>query len=71
MLNIINLFSLQGGRRYYLDFGLLSGFSSVLIGSLGLRARNWQRSPNRNYVTGERIKNIDCMRWDVGHTIIY
>ncbi|KAF4526145.1 hypothetical protein B566_EDAN012456 [Ephemera danica] len=43
----------QSGRRYYLDSSLLSGFTTLLVGLLGLRARNWTRLPNRNFVTGK------------------
>ncbi|XP_046404015.1 uncharacterized protein LOC124169445 [Ischnura elegans] len=60
----------QGGRRYYLDFGLLSGFSSVLIGSLGLRARTWHRSPNRNYITGYIILSFFSVLTTAGLVIL-
>ncbi|XP_071454730.1 uncharacterized protein spdo [Hetaerina americana] len=60
----------QGGRRYYLDFGLLSGFSSVLIGSLGLRARTWHRAPNRNYVTGYIVLSFFSVLTTAGLVIL-
>jgi len=50
---ILHFFVQQRGRRYYLDFGVLSGFGSVLLGFLGYRSRRWQWLPNRNYVSGE------------------
>ncbi|KAJ9575690.1 hypothetical protein L9F63_007449 [Diploptera punctata] len=37
---------------YYLDFGVLSGLGSALLGCLGFRSRRWQWLPNRNYVSG-------------------
>ncbi|VVD02738.1 unnamed protein product [Leptidea sinapis] len=40
------------GRRYYLDFGVLSGFTCFLLGMLGLRTRRSQLLPNRNYISG-------------------
>lgn len=40
------------GRRYYLDFGVLSGFTCFLLGLLGLRSRRQQLFPNRNYISG-------------------
>ncbi|KAI8441591.1 hypothetical protein MSG28_015165 [Choristoneura fumiferana] len=40
------------GRRYYLDFGVLAGFTCFLLGLLGLRSRRQQLLPNRNYISG-------------------
>ncbi|CAH2234571.1 jg15084 [Pararge aegeria aegeria] len=40
------------GRRYYLDFGVLSGFTCFLLGLLGFRSRRNQLLPNRNYISG-------------------
>nr|XP_026483710.1 uncharacterized protein LOC113391829 [Vanessa tameamea] len=40
------------GRRYYLDFCVLSGFTCFLLGLLGLRSRRHQLLPNRNYISG-------------------
>ncbi|XP_041988386.1 uncharacterized protein LOC121739863 [Aricia agestis] len=40
------------GRRYYLDFGALAGFTCFLLGLLGLRSRRNQLLPNRNYISG-------------------
>ncbi|XP_072937618.1 uncharacterized protein spdo [Epargyreus clarus] len=40
------------GRRYYLDFGVLSGFTCFLLGLLGFRTRRNQLLPNRNFVSG-------------------
>ncbi|XP_075988301.1 sanpodo [Anticarsia gemmatalis] len=40
------------GRRYYLDFGVLSGFTCFLLGLLGFRSRRQQLLPNRNYISG-------------------
>lgn len=44
---------LQKGRQYYLDFGVLSAFASLMLGIVGLRSRVGHLLPNRNYVTGE------------------
>ncbi|KAL4712169.1 hypothetical protein ACJJTC_011030 [Scirpophaga incertulas] len=40
------------GRRYYLDFGVLSGFTCFLLGLLGFRSRRRHLLPNRNFVSG-------------------
>ncbi|CAB3262084.1 unnamed protein product [Arctia plantaginis] len=40
------------GRHYYLDFGVLSGFTCFLLGLLGFRFRRQQLLPNRNYISG-------------------
>ncbi|XP_026736861.1 uncharacterized protein LOC113500314 [Trichoplusia ni] len=40
------------GRRYYLDFGVLSGFTCFLLGLLGFRVRRQHLLPNRNYISG-------------------
>ncbi|XP_052124319.1 uncharacterized protein DKFZp434B061 [Frankliniella occidentalis] len=40
------------GRQYYLDFGVLSAFASLMLGVVGLRSRVGHLLPNRNYVTG-------------------
>ncbi|XP_033608467.1 early nodulin-like protein 2 isoform X2 [Cryptotermes secundus] len=48
----------KAGRRYYLDFGVLSGFGSVLLGCLGFRSRRWLWLPNRNYVSGYIILSM-------------
>ncbi|XP_049882721.1 uncharacterized protein LOC126378415 [Pectinophora gossypiella] len=40
------------GRRYYLDFGVLSGFTCFLLGLLGFRSRRQQLLPNRNFISG-------------------
>ncbi|KAK3927804.1 putative quinate permease [Frankliniella fusca] len=42
----------QKGRQYYLDFGVLSAFASLMLGIVGLRSRVGHLLPNRNYVTG-------------------
>ncbi|XP_053621276.1 uncharacterized protein spdo [Plodia interpunctella] len=40
------------GRRYYLDFGVFSGFTCFLLGLLGCRSRRQHLLPNRNYISG-------------------
>ncbi|KAJ8980141.1 hypothetical protein NQ317_014635 [Molorchus minor] len=40
------------GRLYYLDFGIVSGFTSLVLGLLGFRSRHIKWLPNRNYVSG-------------------
>ncbi|KAG6459118.1 hypothetical protein O3G_MSEX011197 [Manduca sexta] len=40
------------GRRYYLDFSVLAGFTSFLLGMLGFRSKRQRLLPNRNYVSG-------------------
>lgn len=49
----VPLHTFQMGRRYYLDFGVMSGFTCFLLGLLGLRARRQQLLPNRNYISGK------------------
>lgn len=40
------------GRLYYLDFGIVAGFTCLLLGLLGFRSRNCRWLPNRNYISG-------------------
>lgn len=40
------------GRMYFLDFGIISGFTCLLLGMLGFRTRNCYWLPNRNYISG-------------------
>lgn len=40
------------GRLYYLDFGIVAGFTCFLLGLLGFRSRNCRWLPNRNYISG-------------------
>lgn len=41
------------GRLYFLDFGIVSGFSCLVLGVLGCRSRNYYYwLPNRNYMSG-------------------
>ncbi|KAJ2939296.1 hypothetical protein O0L34_g13392 [Tuta absoluta] len=40
------------GRRYYLDFGALAGFTCFVLGLLGCRSRRHHLLPNRNFVSG-------------------
>lgn len=40
------------GRLYYLDFGIVAGFTCLLLGLLGFRSRNCHWLPNRNYISG-------------------
>ncbi|XP_069685920.1 uncharacterized protein spdo [Periplaneta americana] len=60
----------QNGRRYYLDFGMLSGFGSVLLGCLGFRSRRWQWLPNRNYVSGYIILSMFSLLTCAGLIVI-
>ncbi|GBP49246.1 hypothetical protein EVAR_96554_1 [Eumeta japonica] len=46
------------GRRYYLDFGVLSGFTCLLLGLLGFRSRKYQLLPNRNYISGYIVLSV-------------
>ncbi|KAJ1526796.1 hypothetical protein ONE63_008367 [Megalurothrips usitatus] len=51
--NVLSFYMLsQKGRQYYLDFGVLSAFASLMLGIIGLRSRVGHLLPNRNYVTG-------------------
>ncbi|KAG5867312.1 hypothetical protein JTB14_025930 [Gonioctena quinquepunctata] len=40
------------GRQYFLDFGVVAGFTCLVLGMLGFRSRNVYWLPNRNYITG-------------------
>ncbi|XP_028033776.1 uncharacterized protein LOC114245708 [Bombyx mandarina] len=40
------------GRKYYLDFSVLSGFTCFILGLLGFRSKRHRLLPNRNYVSG-------------------
>lgn len=39
-------------RQYFLDFGIISGFTCIILGILGCRTRNVYWLPNRNYISG-------------------
>lgn len=41
------------GRLYFLDFGVISGFTCLVLGLLGFRTRNCYWLPNRNYISGK------------------
>lgn len=43
------------GRLYYLDFGIVAGFTCLLLGLLGFRSRNCRWLPNRNYISGNYL----------------
>ncbi|KAL1132370.1 hypothetical protein AAG570_010325, partial [Ranatra chinensis] len=40
------------GRKYFLDFGAISGFTSFILGLLSFRTNKWKWLPHRNYLTG-------------------
>ncbi|XP_023014817.2 sanpodo [Leptinotarsa decemlineata] len=40
------------GRQYFLDFGVVAGFTCLVLGLLGFRSRNVYWLPNRNYISG-------------------
>lgn len=40
------------GKLYFLEFGIVSGFTCCLLGILGFRTRNCYWLPNRNYISG-------------------
>lgn len=40
-------------RQYFLDFGIVSGFTCLILGILGCRTRNVYWLPNRNYISGK------------------
>ncbi|KAF6206800.1 hypothetical protein GE061_018036 [Apolygus lucorum] len=40
------------GRRYFLNFGAVGGFLSLLIGLFSFRTNKWKWLPHRNYMTG-------------------
>lgn len=55
MISVTNggcVLCLQIGRRHYLDIGVLSGFTCLLLGLLGCRSRTRTLLPNRNYISG-------------------
>jgi hypothetical protein len=40
------------GRSYFLDFGMVAGFTCLTLGVLGFRTRRCYWLPNRNYISG-------------------
>ncbi|ETN65979.1 hypothetical protein AND_002235 [Anopheles darlingi] len=40
------------GREFYLDAGVLAGFSAIALGILGFKSRQCDWLPNRNYMSG-------------------
>lgn len=40
-------------RQYYLDFGVVAGFTCLILGLLGFRSRHVYWLPNRNYISGK------------------
>ncbi|CAG9860770.1 unnamed protein product [Phyllotreta striolata] len=45
-------------RQYYLDFGVVAGFTCMLLGLLGFRSRRVYWLPNRNYISGYIILSV-------------
>lgn len=43
------------GKLYFLEFGIISGFTCIVLGILGFRTRNCYWLPNRNYISGKYI----------------
>lgn len=41
-----------GGRKYFLNFGAIAGFTSLVLGFLSWRTNKWKWLPHRNYLTG-------------------
>lgn len=52
------------GRLYYLDFGIVAGFTCLVLGMLGYRTRNCYWLPHRNYISGKlstnHYNNVEC-----------
>ncbi|RZC41115.1 hypothetical protein BDFB_007293 [Asbolus verrucosus] len=46
------------GRLYFLDFGIVAGFTCLVLGLLGFRTRNCYWLPNRNYISGYIILSV-------------
>ncbi|XP_060532613.1 uncharacterized protein LOC132705775 [Cylas formicarius] len=46
------------GRLYFLDFGVVAGFTCVILGLLGFRSRNVHWLPNRNYISGYLVLSL-------------
>ncbi|XP_024086330.1 uncharacterized protein LOC106664441 [Cimex lectularius] len=40
------------GKRYFLNFGAVAGFASLILGLLSCRTNKWRWLPHRNYLTG-------------------
>ncbi|XP_057655966.1 uncharacterized protein LOC130893686 [Diorhabda carinulata] len=45
-------------RKYFLDFGVVAGFTCLVLGLLGFRSRNMYWLPNRNYISGYIVLSI-------------
>ncbi|XP_058129561.1 uncharacterized protein LOC131289230 [Anopheles ziemanni] len=46
------------GREFYLDMGILAGFSAIALGILGFKSRQCDWLPNRNYMSGYVLVTI-------------
>ncbi|XP_975069.2 uncharacterized protein spdo [Tribolium castaneum] len=46
------------GRLYFLDFGIVAGFTCLVLGFLGFRTRNCYWLPNRNYISGYIVLSV-------------
>ncbi|XP_063907853.1 uncharacterized protein Spdo [Zophobas morio] len=46
------------GRLYFLDFGIIAGFTCLVLGLLGFRTRNCYWLPNRNYISGYILLSV-------------
>lgn len=54
------------GRVYFLDFGVVSGFTCLILGLLGYRTRNVYWLPNRNYISGKLYIFVNVYLYRVG-----
>jgi hypothetical protein len=46
------------GRSYFLDFGMVAGFTCLTLGVLGFRTRRCYWLPNRNYISGYIVLSV-------------
>ncbi|KAJ8944923.1 hypothetical protein NQ318_013071 [Aromia moschata] len=58
------------GRLYYLDFGIVSGFTCLILGLLGFRARAFHWLPNRNYISGYLVMSVFSLMTCVGLLVL-
>ncbi|XP_018575982.1 uncharacterized protein LOC108914616 [Anoplophora glabripennis] len=58
------------GRLYFLDFGIVAGFTCLILGLLGFRTNNVYWLPNRNYISGYLVLSVFSLLTCVGLLVL-
>nr|CAI5831603.1 unnamed protein product [Callosobruchus analis] len=58
------------GRQYFLDFGVIAGFTCFTLGMLGYRSRNVYWLPNRNYISGYLLLSVFSLLTSTGLLVL-